>query len=140
MKIFRKQSPAKISDQELFMINHRKYHHQIAFMRILIFICFISLWEVSANLKWIDPFFFASPSRVLLCFWSLLMDGSLINHTFITLTETVVSFLLVFLISLLMATLLWTSKKVSEILEPYLVILNSLPKTLPFPAVFSPLV
>jgi NitT/TauT family transport system permease protein len=50
-------------------------------------------------------------------------------HIGITLLETLVSFLLVFLISLILSTLLWYSNKLSEILEPYLVILNSLPKS-----------
>ena len=129
METTNKKSLTEYSDQELFMKNHRKHHHQVAVMRIFIFSFFLGIWEISANLKWLDPFFFASPSRVLLCFWGLLTDGSLLSHTFITLTETVISFLLVFLISLLAATLLWYSPKASEVFEPYLVILNSLPKS-----------
>lgn len=129
MKITRKKSITEYSDQELFMRSHRNHHRQVGILRIFIFVFFLTLWEVSANLSWIDPFFFASPSRVLLCFWDLLIDGSLITHTFITLTETVISFLLVFLISLMVATILWYSRKASEVLEPYLVILNSLPKS-----------
>jgi len=129
MKIFPKKSMTEYSDQELFMRNHRIHHRQVGALRIFIFVFFLTIWEVSANLKWIDPFFFASPSRVILCFLDLLIDGSLITHTFITLTETVISFLLVFLISLMIATILWYSRKASEVLEPYLVILNSLPKS-----------
>ena len=129
MKIFPKKSITEYSDQELFMRNHRIHHRQVGALRIFIFVFFLTIWEVSANLKWIDSFFFASPSRVFLCFWDLLIDGSLITHTFITLTETVISFLLVFLISLMIATILWYSRKASEVLEPYLVILNSLPKS-----------
>jgi len=129
MKIINKKSLTEYSDQELFMRNHKKHHHQVAMMRIFIFVFFLGIWELSANLKWIDPFFFASPSRVLLCFWELLTDGSLISHALITLTETVISFLMVFLISLIVATLLWYSQKASEVFEPYLVILNSLPKS-----------
>ena len=129
MKIFNKITPDGLTDQELFIRDHRKYHHQIGYLRCMIFIIFIAVWEISANLNWIDPFFFASPSRVLLCFWSLLIKGNLIKHVFITLTETVISFLMVFLISLIVSTMLWTSKKLSEVLEPYLVILNSLPKS-----------
>ena len=53
----------------------------------------------------------------------------MITHIGITLYETIISFFLVFLISLLAASALWYSGKLSEILEPYLVILNSLPKS-----------
>ena len=129
MKTINKITPDELTDQELFIRDHRKYHHQIGYLRCMIFIVFIAVWEISADLNWIDPFFFASPSRVLLCFWSLLIKGSLIKHVFITLTETVISFLMVFMISLIISTMLWTSQKLSEVLEPYLVILNSLPKS-----------
>ena len=50
-------------------------------------------------------------------------------HIGITLLETILSFLLVFFVSLLLSTLLWFSRQLSEILEPYLVLLNSLPKS-----------
>ncbi len=43
--------------------------------------------------------------------------------------ETVLSFLLVTVSSLALATLLWYHNSLSEILEPYLVILNALPKS-----------
>ena len=131
LTIFRRTTKSKneYTDQELFMRNHHKHHHQVAIMRIMIFVSFIGIWELSANLKWIDAFFFSSPSRVIMCFVDLLMNGSLISHTAITLMETIASFLLVFIMSLLTATLLWYSQKASEVLEPYLVILNSLPKS-----------
>ena len=129
MKWTDKKRKTEYDDQELFMRNHKKHHHQVALFRSLIFVFFIAIWEISANLQWIDAFFFSSPSRVLLCFWELLSDGSLITHTAITLAETIASFLLVFLCSLITATLLWYSAKASEIMEPYMVILNSLPKS-----------
>ena len=77
----------------------------------------------------IDAFFFSSPSRVVLEFLTLLKEKSLLTHTGITLYETLLSFLLVFLISMICATILWYSTRLSEILEPYLVVLNSLPKS-----------
>ena len=95
----------------------------------MIFIGFLILWEISADVGWIDSFFFASPSRVISCFLSMVADRSIFVHVGITLFETLLSFLLVFLISIAVATLLWYSTKLSEITEPYLVILNSLPKS-----------
>jgi len=95
----------------------------------LLLIVFLAVWELSANLQIIDSFFFSSPSRVVKCFLSMVKDRSLFAHIGVTLLETVVSFLLVIILSLAVATLLWYSKKLSEILEPYLVVLNSLPKS-----------
>lgn len=124
-----KTNKQSLTRQEQFMKKHRLRHRQIASCRILIFLFFLILWEVSADLGWIDSFFFSSPSRVTGQIAALLSDRSLFLHVGITLFETILSFLLVFLISLLSATLLWYSTKLSEVLEPYLVILNSLPKS-----------
>lgn len=124
-----KKSPISLSAQEAFIRNHRKKHHFVTCWRILIFLSFLTLWEVSADLGWIDSFFFSSPSRVISCFLDMLTDGSLFLHLGITLWETIFSFLLVFLFSITFATLLWSSSGLSDILEPYLVILNSLPKS-----------
>ncbi len=125
-----KTSPKhNISNQERFVREHRRHHHQVAAWRIFLFVFFLILWEISVNFGWIDAFFFASPSRVILCFVDLVLHQTLFLHIGITLLETLLSFLLVFFISLLVATLLWYSEKLSEVLEPYLVILNSLPKS-----------
>ena len=125
-----KNSPKKeLTKQEEFMRQHRRHHHQITSWRTLIFILFLALWEVSAALGWIDSFFFSSPSRVAACFADLLCNKALLSHIGITLFETIVSFLLVILFSLVCSTLLWYSPKLSEIFEPYLVVLNSLPKS-----------
>lgn len=118
-----------LSNQEKFMKAHKKHHHQVAIYRILIFILFLSLWEICAFVKWIDPFFFSSPTRIINCAMELLTKKDLLMHIGITLFETTFSFFLVCLFSLITATALWYSVKLSEVLEPYLVILNSLPKS-----------
>lgn len=119
----------KLTRQEEFVRKHRRHHHEIASWRTVLFVLFLALWEASAGFKWIDSFFFSSPSRVARCFAGQLRDNSLFAHIGVTLFETVASFLLVLLLGLLVSTLLWYSKKLSEILEPYLVVLNSLPKS-----------
>ena len=123
------QSDIQLTNQELYVKAHHKHHHQVTFYRILIFVCFLVLWELSVALGWIDAFFFSSPSRVIHCFIDLVLNKKLFMHIGITLLETLISFLLVFIISLIAATMLWYSVKLSEVLEPYLVILNSLPKS-----------
>lgn len=119
----------ELTRQEEFMRQHRRHHHRIALWRILVFVFFLALWELSADLGWIDSFFFSSPSRVAICFVKQIQTNSMLSHIGVTLFETIVSFLLVLLFSLIAATLLWYSPKLSEVLEPYLVVLNSLPKS-----------
>lgn len=120
---------AALSAQELYVLRHRQHHHRIALVRLLVLAAFLIIWEICADCHIIDSFFFSSPSRVASCFVSMLADRSLFLHTGVTLLETLVSFLLVIFIGLVCATLLWYSASLSEILEPYLVVLNSLPKS-----------
>lgn len=124
-----KERKSELTKQEEFVKQHRKHHHLVFSFRLVILALFLILWEISADFGWIDSFFFSSPSRVLFLFTELLKDRSILFHTAVTLWETLFSFSLVFLISLACSTLLWYSTKLSEILEPYLVILNSLPKS-----------
>ncbi len=126
-KIIRPQK--ELTMQERFIHDHHRHHHFVTFFRLLIFVLFLLVWEMAGRFQLIDTFFFSSPSMVASYFMEMLQDGSFFTHTGITLLETLISFLLITLISLLAATLLWYSKTLSEILEPYLVVLNSLPKS-----------
>ena len=126
-KIIRPQK--ELTMQERFIRDHHRHHHFVTFFRLLIFVLFLLVWEMAGRFQLIDTFFFSSPSMVASYFMEMLQDGSFFTHTGITLLETLISFLLITLISLLAATLLWYSKTLSEILEPYLVVLNSLPKS-----------
>ena len=101
----------------------------VTLVRILIFLVFLMLWEASTRLGLIDAFIFSSPARVAETFLSMAADGSIFRHIGITLLETLLSFFLVFAASILAAVLLWMSRSLSRILEPYLVVLNSLPKS-----------
>jgi len=129
MKLKNVQNDHPLTIQEQYLRKHKNHHRQVAFLRIFLLGIFLILWEISADAYWIDSFFFSSPRRVVLCLIQLWTERSLPMHIGITLLETILSFLLVFVVSLLLATLLWFSDKLSEILEPYLVLLNSLPKS-----------
>lgn len=115
--------------QALFLKKMRQHRLAVRTARITVLILFLLLWELCANAGVIDSFIFSSPSRIALCFWEMVTDRSIFLHIGVTLYETIASFLLVTFSSILIAVLLWCSRIVSEILEPYLVVLNSLPKS-----------
>lgn len=117
------------TNQYQFLKAHRRHHHCIGLARFLLVAVFLSLWELAARREWIDVFFFSSPSGIVTYLYQMFLDHSFFTHTGITLLETIASFLLVTLLSLLTATLLWYMRSLAEILEPYLVVLNSLPKS-----------
>nr|WP_294463619.1 ABC transporter permease [uncultured Sellimonas sp.] len=125
-----KINPTDLSpSQYAYLTVRKKERRLILFLRIAVLILFLILWEWTAREGIIDSFIFSSPSKILDCFLSMAEDKSIFPHLSVTLYETVVSFLLVTVISILAAVLLWFSKKLSAILEPYLVVLNSLPKS-----------
>ena len=115
--------------QQEFVTRQKRHRKMVTLFRFLLLTAFLALWEICARLGIINDFIFSSPSRVFFCFCGMLSDGSIFLHTGITILETLVSFFLVVVIGLLGAVLLWSSKSLSEITEPYLVMLNSLPKS-----------
>ena len=112
-----------------YLLQHKKHKRIVRISRILILLSFLFIWEFTANVGIIDSFIFSSPSKIALCCWGMVLDKSIFLHIGVTLYETIVSFLLVIAISILVAVALWFSSKLSEILDPYLVVLNSLPKS-----------
>lgn len=124
-----KKNKSELTMQEQFIRKHRQTHRQISACRFLLLAAFLAIWEICADTGIIDSFFFSSPSRVATCFFTLWREQALPIHIGITLFETIVSFSLVFFVSLISAIALWYSEKLSKILEPYLVLLNSLPKS-----------
>ena len=111
-----------------FLKKFRRRRRMVVFLRILILFLFLLQWEICADTG-VDSFIFSSPSRIITCFLKMTEDGSVFHHIGITLYETLVSFLLVTLTSILIAILLWCFHGLSEILDPYMVVLNSLPKS-----------
>lgn len=115
--------------QQEFIAKQRFRRRLVTVCRILLLILFLALWEICARLDIINDFIFSSPSRIASCFYTMLLDGSIFLHTGITIWETLISFFLVIVIGIFGAVLLWSSRSLSEVLDPYLVMLNSLPKS-----------
>lgn len=124
-----KKKNKSITGQEAYVKAHHHHHRFVSVCRLLLFVMLLLLWEVSADLGMIDSFFFSSPLRVAKCLYLQFAENNLCMHIGITLLETMVSFLLVMVLGMLPAIALLFSKTLSEIAEPYLVILNSLPKS-----------
>ena len=117
------------SAQQSFLRKHKKRQQFIRLMRLAVFLVFLLLWEVSARLGFIDSFIFGSPGQVCLAFRTLLLTNHLLSHIGSTVFETLASFFLVVGFSLFFSVLLWLCPRLAAILEPYLVVLNSLPKS-----------
>ncbi len=118
-----------LSPQHLSYVKKvKKENFLIIFLRIAILILALGLWELMANAKIIDSFITSSPSRIVKTIKNLWVENNLLHHIGVTLYETVLGFLIATGLGYLIALTLWWSERLRRILEPYIVVLNSLPK------------
>ncbi|WP_370876004.1 ABC transporter permease [Evansella vedderi] len=96
--------------------------------QLVIFVSFFAFWEIATSRHWIDPLIFSSPGRVWNMFLVRIQDGSLLTHASVTLFETVLGFILGTALGTILAAILWWSPFLTRVLDPYLVVLNSMPK------------
>lgn len=114
-------------DRKKYLSRKKQRKVAIFITQISILVLFIALWEILANVGVIDSFLMSSPSRIV----KTILDApsnNLLMHLGVTCLETIAGFLLGTLIGSLLACILWWSDFFSKALEPYLVVLNSLPK------------
>ena len=112
----------------LFLKKRKKDKIFILSFQILIFILFISIWELLAHFNIINTFIFSSPSKIINTIINLYKSKNLFNHIWVTIYETFISFSIATILGVIIASIMWWNKKIHKILEPYLTILNSLPK------------
>lgn len=122
-----KKEKGSIAHQKFVKKEHLKTF-LIHLARIMLFILLIGLWEMVARLNIVDPFITSSPSRIVKQTVDLYESGSLMTHITTTLNETILAFVLSTLIGSAVAIILYVITPLKRILEPYLIILNSLPK------------
>lgn len=128
--MFRKKTQQVISrEQAAFLSRIQKRKMLVLTIQWTLLLAFFLLWEAAARCGWIDPFIFSQPSRMIVAGIQMAQDGSLWAHIGTTLWETVAGFVLGTILGTLTAVLLWWNRFISEVAEPYLVVLNSLPKT-----------
>ena len=114
---------------------HKKYLKKIRNRKILIIslrvgilALFIGLWELLSHYEVIDPFIFSSPSRICKLIIKLTKESDLSMHVWTSFYETVIGFVAATFLGTLIAILLWCSTTLKDVMEPYLITLNSLPK------------
>ena len=115
------------AERKAYLRQLQRQKWEITWWRTGLLFGLLLLWELAARFGWIDSFITSSPSRIISTLLSL-GDNQLPMHIAVTLYETLTGFVLGAFGGLLLAILLWQSDRVSRILEPYLVVLNSLPK------------
>ncbi len=119
----------EISYERLLYEKRRKTNKKLVTLtRFSILILFMGLWEILARIGVIDPFLMSMPSKIILTIKDLFLNGNLMLHVSTTLLETALGFLIATILGTIIALILWWSEFLRKVLEPYIVVLNSLPK------------
>ena len=115
-------------ERKLYLKKIKKDKIIINFFRVFIFIFFIFIWELLSRLNLIDTFMFSSPSNIIKTIIDLYKENNLFIHIFTTLYEIIMSFIIGSIIGFIISSILYLFDRLNKILDPYLTILNSLPK------------
>lgn len=126
-----KQLPCRLpttkTPRQTYLAKRRNDKISVVLLQIGLLAAFIGLWELAARLDWIDSFITSSPSRIVKTL-SGVAASELFRHIAYTLVECIVGFIAASLIGILIAVLLWRFTKLRRVTEPYIVVLNALPK------------
>ena len=114
-------------DRKKYLKKQKTEKILVKVVQFSIVIGLILIWEILANKGIIDSFIMSSPSRMVKTFLNL-SQNDLVEHLKVTCLETMIGFLLGTFLGAIIAILLWWSKFISKVSEPFLVVLNSLPK------------
>lgn len=101
----------------------------ICMVQISLLFLFIGLWELFVNVGVLNEFIVSRPSAIYELFISYIRNGSLINHVKISVYEALMGLVIGTSLGIFIATLLWWNKFIAKVLDPFLVVLNALPKT-----------
>ncbi len=118
-----------------FTQEHIKFLHKQRQRKVLVhvtqvgvLIALLGLWELAAGLGWIDSFITSSPSRIWVTLKELVSDGTLFHHAWVSTVETLAGFAIGTVLGYFVAIVLWWNNFLKDVFEPYVVVLNSLPK------------
>ena len=100
----------------------------IHFVQLVIILVVIGLWEFLSSNNIINSFIYSSPSKAFSTIYNLYLDGNLFRHIWVTVYETFISFTLATLLGTFVAILLWYNEFLFRVIDPYLTVINSMPK------------
>ncbi len=124
----KKKTPNYSIEHRLFLKSIRRKKILILISQISLFLGILLIWELLTAFKIMDPFFMSSPSRIVKTIIDLFKTGDIFTHIGITVYETILGFILATVLGTFFAILLWASDTLRKILDPFIVVLNSLPK------------
>lgn len=116
------------NEHKTFLKKEKRYHFFVLLTQILILICFLSIWQLLGDFGVINTFIMSSPKMVIKTIGDLFRENNLLYHIWVTVYETVISFGIGTVLGILIASIMWWNPFIRKVIDPYLTVLNSLPK------------
>lgn len=100
----------------------------IAAAQLALIVAFLAVWEVAPRFNLVNPMLTSQPSAVWSSFFVMVREADLAHHVLVTLIEVVISFAVAMIAGAAIAVGLWASPKAERVLDPFMVMMNALPK------------
>lgn len=115
-------------EQKEFIRKYKLKKYLIVIIQLSIIVLFLAMWEMFSKNNIINPFIFSSPSKIVKTIYELYLNNNLFNHILVSVYETIIAFVLGLVISFIVSILLYLYNMLYKILDPFLTVMNSLPK------------
>lgn len=115
-------------EHKLFLKKQKRLERLILFTQLFIVFFFLILWQFLADKNMINTFITSSPKMVLETILKLIQEDNLFYHIWVTIYETIISFSCGTLLGIVIASIMWWNPFIRKVMDPYLTVLNSLPK------------
>lgn len=115
-------------EHKKYLKKEKKNKILIKLSQIFIITSFFIIWQLLSDFEIINSFIFSSPKNIIKTIYKLYISNNLFNHIFVTLYELLISFILGNIIGIIISSLMWANNTIAKIIDPFLTILNSLPK------------
>lgn len=112
-----------------YLVNKKKEKIKVIVIQVFVLISFILLWELLSIFNIIDSFLFSSPSSIIKLLIVYIKNGILFEHIYVSVVETVLGLIIGTTLGLIISIILWWNDFLAKVFDPFLVVLNALPKT-----------
>lgn len=114
-----------IQDEELL---EKKNRLIVMLGRIFLTLLVIIVWEGFTRIGWLDSYYWSSPSVIAKTAWVQVMQHNLLSDLLYTSGSTIIGFVAGTFLGALLGLSFWWSRRYALISEPFLIILNAMPK------------
>ena len=119
----------KVKKHNPFYKTRLKEKITIIMSQLVLLALFIIIWELLSRFNIINGFLFSKPSSIMKLLNDYIKGGTIYRHLGISILETVLGLVIGTTIGIIIAIIIWWFPFIAKVLDPFLIILNALPKT-----------